>query len=498
MDDIAKDKFSILLVGSDEIMFKSLTEVLQREGYEVVTTRSGQEAIDLVKNRYFNLVVTDVNLSDGRDNIEVSRLIKESKKGLKTIVIFSDQNLNEDIYLRLKIANVDDYIFKPFSQEYFLHIVEKNLKLFQMELKLVEKTNDLTLLFDIGRELSSSLKLDEVLFTLVERICDVLAIERCSIVLLDETKDELYIAAAKGLPEEIILNTRIKIGHKISGWVFENKIPVLVDNIEMDPRFAKENEEKYYTGSFISVPLVFKEKVIGVINLNNKRSRQVFNEEDLRLIISIAGEAAIAIENAKLYISLERFYLQVISTLTSIIELKDHYTKGHSDRVTRYAVFLAETMGLSKAEVEIIKLACQLHDLGKIGIHDYILTKPAKLNEEEWKEIRLHPVKAVEMLKPLTFLKEEIKLIQQHHERYDGQGYPNGLNADQIDLKARIIAVVDSFDAMTTERPYARALTIEEAKEELRKNIGKQFDPNVVEVFIQLLEQNPDFFRKDS
>jgi HD-GYP domain-containing protein (c-di-GMP phosphodiesterase class II) len=464
----------------------------------VTVSHNGEEAIDLVKNRYFNLAIADINLVDDRDGIETSGIIKGIKSGVKTLVIFGDECINKDMLLRAQEAGVDDYLYKPISLEYLLHTIKRNPSVSALELKLIEKTDELTLLFEIGRELTSSLRLDEVLVTVVERVSDVLAIERCSILLLDEDRDELYIAAAKGLPEEIILNTRIKRRQKISGWIFENKAAVLVEDIEKDPRFTKRNEEQYYTGSFISIPLIFKGKAIGVMNVNNKQSKEGFCDEDLRLVGGIADEASIAIENARLYTNLERFYLQVVATLTSIIELKDHYTKGHSDRVTRYAVYIAESMGLSHSEVEIIRLSCQLHDLGKIGIHDQILTKPAKLTDGEWKEIKLHPIKAAEILKPLVFLKDEIKLVQQHHERYDGKGYPFGLKAEDIDLRARIIAAADSFDAMTTERPYAMALTIEEAKEELRKNSGTQFDPRIVKIFIGLLEKDPEFFRKNS
>ena len=153
-------------------------------------------------------------------------------------------------------------------------------------------------------------------------------------------------------------------------------------------------------------------------------------------------------------------------------------------------------MGLTEQEINDISQACQLHDLGKIGIHDYILTKKGDLTPEEWDEIKLHSLKGAMILKPLSFLKGVIKLVEQHHERYDGKGYPYGLKGEEILLGARIMTVVDSFDAMTTARPYRKSLTKEAAIKELKKNNGIQFDSKVVEVFLEVLKEYPNMISK--
>ena len=366
----------------------------------------------------------------------------------------------------------------------------------KLEDKIKGKTGELALLFEVGRELVSSLRLNDVLPMVVKRTADVLDVERCSLLLLDEEKNELFIVAGKGLSDEIIANTRIKLGEGISGWILQNKTSLLVEDIEKDSRFAKRNEERYYTHSFISVPLVFKGRRIGVINVNNKHSHDIFSREDLMLVEGIADHASIAVENARLYSNLQGVYLQVITALIAIVEIKDRSVKGHSERVARYAVEIAKAMRLTSAKVEIIRLACQLHDLGKIGIHESILNKPDKLTSEEWEEVKLHPLKGAEILKPLTFLNDVMRLVEQHHERYDGKGYPYGKKADDIEIGARIMTVADSFDAMTTQRPYAKALSLDAAVTELRKCRGSQFDPQVVDAFIQLLEDKPDLFKQ--
>ncbi len=514
-------KEKVLIIEDDELFSNSLARVLEREELEVDKARNADEALSLAKEKDFNLIISDVRLGEGIDGIETVKRIKELKPTVKIPVIIVTAYSDKDAPIRAIQIDADDFIYKPIQLDYFMlrvkkilemarlkrqekeyideiHIMKEKLTQYNLALedKVREKTTELTLLFEIGRELTSSLQLEEVLRIIVERTADVLDVERCSLLLLDESKNELFIAAAKGLPHEIIVNTRIKMGEEISGWVLENKISLLVEDIEEDARFAKRNEERYFTHSFISVPLLFKGRKIGVINVNNKRSHEIFTKEDLRLVEGIADQASIAVENARLYSNLRGVYLQIIAALTSIIEVKDHYTKGHSERVTTYAVELAKKMGFSSSQIEVIRLACQLHDLGKIGVHENILTKPGKLSKEEWEEIKLHPLKGAEILKPLTFLNDVIRLIEQHHERFDGKGYPYGNKGDSIDLRARIMAVADSFDAMTTNRSYAKALSIEEAIEELQRCKGTQFDPDVVDAFVSLLKENPDLFKK--
>ena len=182
-------------------------------------------------------------------------------------------------------------------------------------------------------------------------------------------------------------------------------------------------------------------------------------------------------------------YMGVVRSLALAVDEKDHYTRTHSENVTKYAVAIAKELGLARKEIQKIRRAAQLHDIGKIGIHDYILNKKSKLTDEEWKEIKLHPSKGAKILEPLNFLEETIGIIRHHHERHDGKGYPDNKEGDAIPLGARIIAVVDSFDAMTSDRPYRKAMGKKEAVKQLKKNSGSQFDPHAVEAFLRLFER---------
>jgi len=192
----------------------------------------------------------------------------------------------------------------------------------------------------------------------------------------------------------------------------------------------------------------------------------------------------------RLYEDLRSTYMRTIKVLAQAIEARDRYTHSHSENVARFAVAIASEMGLSTKEIETIREACELHDLGKIGIEDKILGKPGSLTKEEWEEIKKHPITGAQILEPLTFLNDVIDLVRQHHEHYDGSGYPEGRKGEDILLGARIIHLADAYEAMRSARAYRKnPFTKEEAIVEIKKNSGTQFDPNVVDVFLRIVDK---------
>lgn len=192
----------------------------------------------------------------------------------------------------------------------------------------------------------------------------------------------------------------------------------------------------------------------------------------------------------RLYEDLRTTYMRTIKVLAQAIDARDHYTHSHSENVAKFAVVIAYEMRLSAKEIETIREACELHDLGKIGVEDNILSKPAALNEQEWEQIKRHPATAAKILEPLAFLNEVVELISQHHEHYDGSGYPAGRSGEDILLGARIIHLADAYEAMTSARSYRKApLSKEKAVQEIKKNSGTQFDPRVVEVFLNIVDR---------
>jgi len=192
----------------------------------------------------------------------------------------------------------------------------------------------------------------------------------------------------------------------------------------------------------------------------------------------------------RLYEDLRSTYMRTIKVLAQAIDARDHYTHSHSENVAKYSTIIASQMGLSTKEIEILQQACELHDLGKIGVEDRILSKPGPLTEEEWLQIRKHPLIGAQILEPLTFLNDVIDLVRQHHEHYDGSGYPEGRRGEDILLGARIIHLADAYEAMRSARSYRESpLTKEAAVEEIKKHSGTQFDPRVVQAFLNVLDR---------
>ncbi len=355
--------------------------------------------------------------------------------------------------------------------------------------ELADEVSHLLMVTDAGLAVTSTLHVKEVLEIITEKIVQGLSCEVGAILLLDPESKVLTIEASHGIGREMAETTKLEMGHGISGWVAQHGEQVLVDDVDKDRRFAKRSSERYYTGSLLSVSLKARGEVLGVVNVNKKERGEVFTKEDLNLLNGLAPQASVAIHNARLYDRVNKTYMNSMRALALAIDEKDHYTRTHSENVTTYATAIAREMNLSESEIEEIAQACQLHDLGKIGVHDYILNKPGKLTEEEWAEIKLHSLKGAEILEPLDFLKGVIELVKEHHERYDGKGYPDGRSGKNIRLGARIMAVADTYDAMISERPYRKALSKDETINELKREKGKQFDPEVVEAFLRLLEQ---------
>lgn len=240
--------------------------------------------------------------------------------------------------------------------------------------------------------------------------------------------------------------------------------------------------------------LIGKGADLRLLTLANRRLTQSLQEQNISLQKQntlLAKRIEESTKNlSRLYEDLRTTYMRTIKVLAQAIDARDHYTHSHSENVAKYAVAIAEEMGLSVKDTESIREACELHDLGKIGIIDNILSKPSGLTPEEFEEIKRHPLIGAQILEPLTFLSDVIELVRQHHEHYDGSGYPEGRKGDDILLGARIINLADSFEAMTSARAYRKIpLSKEDAVQEVRKHSGTQFDPKVVAAFMKIIDK---------
>jgi len=350
---------------------------------------------------------------------------------------------------------------------------------------------ELSFLFKLNEKMSLALERSAIAGQLVEEVRRFMNTGNCVLFLADENTGDLRIEAASGARSESLKDFIIFKGESITGNVLSSKEPLLVNDLKTNSYYNSINQESYLGNAFVSVPLLIKGIAIGALNVTAKKTGAFFTAKDEELLINVARMGAVAFNNLRLHEQIQEDYLKTITTLAVILDARDPYTKRHSENVTRYSVAIAKGMGFSFAQVEEIRRAALLHDIGKIAIRDDVLLKPGKLTAEEFEQIKIHPVKGQEIVMSLPFLKEVSALVRHHHERYDGKGYPDGKSGEDIELGSRIMAVSDSFDAMTTDRPYRKRLSTDTAKAELIRCRLTQFDPKVVDSFIAILEANP-------
>ncbi|MEW6162778.1 MAG: HD-GYP domain-containing protein [Nitrospirota bacterium] len=351
---------------------------------------------------------------------------------------------------------------------------------------LSKKLEQLNTLIELSFLINSTLDTREIRRRAIEAATRLLDAEAGSLLLIDQETGELFFEVALGEKGEKLKEIRLKKGEGIAGWVAEEGEPVIIHDVQSNHRFLRAVDEKstFTTRNMVCVPVKTKDKVIGVLEVINKR-HDFFNEDDKESLTALANQVAIAIENANLYQELKEAFYSTAMALAEAIEKRDPYTGEHTKRVMDYSAAIGRAMGLSKKELEDLKLAAILHDVGKIGVRDNILLKGGKLEPDELEKMNMHSKYGAEILSHVKQLKYVVLGVRGHHERLDGKGYPDNLKDGDIPIIARIVAVADTFDAMTTDRPYRKALSFGIAFEELRKNIETQFDGEVVEAFIR-------------
>ncbi len=364
-------------------------------------------------------------------------------------------------------------------------IIEKSF-LFDCSEKKVE---ELKKLFRATEIVYSSLDLRVVLNTIMSLAMQLLNAEATSVLLIDEEKGELSFVAAPGEIEKNLEEIHLRKGEGIAGWVAENGKILLIPDVSREPRFAErvDHISGFKTKSILCIPLKVGNKIVGVIEAINKKKKSNFTADDIRLCSSLAKQSAMAIEKAKLYKDMEDLFLSTIKSIAEAIDAKDPYTRGHCERIRKYTVLIANSLELSEKEKRNVEIAALLHDVGKIGVPEAVLRKEGRLTEKEWAKIKKHPEMGAQILNSIKQLEEVIPYIRHHQEKFDGTGYPDGLKGREIPLASRIIAVVDTFDAMTSERPYRQNIFSDEmALKEIEIKACSQFDPRCVQAFFSV------------
>ena len=321
----------------------------------------------------------------------------------------------------------------------------------------------------------SSLKIEEVLENSLREIVNLIGSEAGSIWELDEKKGELFFRTIVGSAAPKLKGKRLKIGEGIAGLVASTNESLIINDVKKTQNWNEDfdRESNFTTVNLLTFPLSSGGKIIGVIQLINKKDG--FGEGDLRLLSILSAPISIALENAKLYTRIKKIFKETSLSLALAIEKRDPYTGGHTKRVLNYSSLIGQRVGLKGDELEQLELAAILHDIGKIGISDAILRKSDPLTEKERKIMEQHPVIGAEIVMGIEGMEKILEGIKYHHERCDGSGYPENLKGDEIPLFAKIIAIADVFDALTTDRPYKKALSLYDALKYIKEREKTKF-----------------------
>jgi len=352
----------------------------------------------------------------------------------------------------------------------------------ELERRLAEQET----LLELGLALAETLDLRRVLTVALEQAEQFCAAETSSIWELDEGSGELFFRVVRGQAAPEIQGIRIPLGEGIVGSVAASGKAEVITDVTSDPRWMGDVSRHFDTRAILAVPLVSRGRVLGVLQLLNPRDRDGFDDDDVRRMRLFAGPVAHALENARLYARLKRTFVETVTAFADAVERRDPYTGGHLHRVVAYSVLLGERLGLPWEELEQLRLGATLHDIGKIGVPDGVLLKPGPLDPAEAEIMRRHTLDGVAIVSRIESLRPLVPIVRSHHERLDGTGYPDGLTDERIPVPARIVAVADTFDAMTTSRPYRRALVAEVAAEEIRRVAGTHLCPRVAAAFEEL------------
>ncbi len=369
-----------------------------------------------------------------------------------------------------------------------------NTKLFKDAQRRLE---NLQALRAIDIAITTNHDLQKTLDVLLAQITKQLQVDAAVILILDEAKQQLEFGTSRGFQSLSLQYKNLRVGEGMAGRAVQQKQIVHVHDISADPQTLVDAPLLVQEGfiSYYAAPLISQGKVEGVLEIFHHTHLDT-DKEWLDFLEALARQAAIAIDNTSLFLGLQstnnelsQAYDSTIEGWSRALDLRDKETEGHTRRVTELTLKLAKEFGFNGDDLLHIRRGSLLHDIGKMGVPDRILLKETALDPEEWVRMKQHPIYALEMLQPIQYLHQALNIPHYHHERWDGSGYPHGLKGEDIPLIARIFAIVDVWDAITSDRPYRAAWLPEKALAHIKAESGKHFDPHVVEMFTRLIEK---------
>jgi putative nucleotidyltransferase with HDIG domain len=466
-----------VLIVEDDAHIRTFCQRLLRLSYDVDVAEHGGVALELLGQHNYDLVLTDMQMPV-LGGIELLHTIREQYPETDTVVLTAYATV-DTAREALKLGALD-YLSKPIETENLERTVRSCLELRRIRQEK-ERLSDLVFMFQFSQLIATSLDVETQVEQIVEFLWRRFAPESLALSMLLPEEEWLHLLAARNS----------------AGWVDQVRMAPLHGGCEAEELRAAHLRLTEGTGAsceshFAGVLLRTHDRPVGYLHLARRPEQPAFDAAERRLLSIFAGQVAASLDNARLYKALKDQNRQTIEALAEAIEARDAHTHGHSRQVTRYAVRLAQELGLPPEQVELIDYAGLLHDVGKIGIRDYILLKPDRLDEAEFAIMKHHPRIGVKIIERVWGLRPTLPIIEAHHERFDGKGYPHGLRGAEIPLEARILSIADAYEAMTADRAYRPAMPTEQAIEILERGRGSAWDPALVDRFVALLRREGD------
>jgi putative nucleotidyltransferase with HDIG domain len=479
MSSAAPESLRVLVVDDNASLLRFLVSAFSANGCQVVQAAAAEQALALIGAQAFDLVVSDIKMP-GLSGLDLLRAVKGTQPATPVVLITGNPSVNSAVFgLR---HGAYDYLPKPFSireiQDLLARVRSDRLK-FDGQLplpagltaELERRQKGVEVLCHIGdlalQGLEPALFVEHVL----RLIGDSVHSDAALVLLRDE--HGAFTSSQAGAPE---LVTRLLS-------VLQRRFEELVGTAGKATFPLTQGGEAFEAVAAL-IPGIGH--AMGIVCLARETATGGFLPDERELLLGYAQTTAVALQKMILRENVERNLVDTITAFVNAIESKDRYLKGHSARVALYAAETAQTLGMTPDMVEVVRRGAMLHDLGKLSIMDTILRKPDRLTAEEFTIIKSHPVVGARILEPLKFLARENCAVLHHHERFDGAGYPDGLQGEDIPLVARVVTVADVFDAITSNRPYRTALPVDEARDEIARGSGTHFDPAVAQAFLKI------------
>jgi len=470
---------NVLIVDDEPEVLAVIQEMLEGENYRLLPAYSVEEAKSILHRENVNIILADLLLGDGSG----TDILEEAKRvHPDSLTIFMTGRPTIQNAIKLMKQGACDYLAKPFGIETLKMTLNKAREIIKLEWENI-RLKEMMSFYRVSEAMGTAIELDQLLKLILDTTIEEFEADKASIYFFHDSDGRIELKASVDNTDDLIKNAVCEHCFFVAMNVINSKEPSLYN--EPDPDFASEEES---IRSSICQPLMAKGKVLGALVVVRIKNPHHFKQGQLAGLELLASKAAGAIENSALYDNLKGSYIATVQALANAIEARDQYTRGHTERVYHLSEILARELGWGEEQLGDLKMGGLLHDIGKIGVPDSILNKPGPLSPEEFEIMKKHPETGARMIESIQFLKQAIPYILYHHERHDGTGYPRGIKGEEIPYPGRLLAVVDTLDAITSDRPYRGGRSLSEAIDEIKRNSGSQFHPEVVDACVRAYE----------